>query len=246
MTVFRCLPVAFALLALSCVPVSGTFDPGARGEPASAVATLSEPNRLDRALAASAQGWQFSALLSAGDKRLPMRILARVAGVKEKPGLEAVLLTETGLSLCALSATSATVDVQAALPGSRVKNLCERTGTALQRLILAPWPGSGDAVLSAAERDAASLTDPADHRQKTVVWGRTDGGRLAFIFLRDGALAEKRFVRDDAPQWRALYAGHTREAGLYIPAEWRYVESFWTLRMVMLPSDDNGHGQNKP
>ena len=208
-------------------------------------ASLSQTNRLDRALAAAAQGWRFSALFTAGDRRVPLLILVRAQDLQGAPGLEAMLLTETSLGLCSLAITSSSVSVDTRLPDSRITAMCERTGTALQRLILAPQPQETDRVLDTTARAPQGLVDPNDHTLKTVLWRRQDGDNLAFAFPRAGGMAEKRALRNDDLQWRAMYTDHNNEGGLYIPRNWRYVEPFWNLRMVMLPPQGTTNGQDQ-
>ncbi len=250
--VFFCLAAALSLCCVSCLPAPGTRDHVTR-PPDPAVAALAAPNRLDIALAANPTGWQFSALGSASDKRLPLRILVRA---KEPPPteqapsqadsstitLEAALLTETGIGLCSLTATPTDIKVKAILPDGRMETLCERVGMALQRMILTPQPADTDMVLAGTESAAEGLVDPMDHSRKTVLWRQSGWEKTAFAFLPDGPLVEKRIVRDGALQWRASYAEHraehSRAGDLYIPRVWRYVETFWNLRMVMLPPDN--------
>ncbi len=261
MPVPRLVALCAAMLAAACAPRA---DPNSLRAVDPVIEALCAPNRLDHALAAAPRGWRFSALFSVSDKRIPLLILVRAArspaaraprtgqAPQDPAGLEAVLLTETGMSLCSLAVTADEAAVRTSLPDSRITALCERTGTALQRLVLSPRPDGRDRLLRGTESAAEALLDPTDRAPRTALWREQGWDKLGFFFTPDGPLREKRAVRGDALQWKAQYADHARDGGLYIPRNWRYAEGFWNIRLALLPpdpaadgtADGDAHGQN--
>ena len=193
-------------------------DPGPVSEQAF---RLTEPNRLDNALVMTEEGWRFSGLLVRHDKgkgRLPFLLLLRAAPARAAAGpppaaLDALLLTETGIQLCAVQLDPESVTIVQALPGG-ADAVCRAAGQAVRALVLAPQPALGDKI-------KAGRKGPELHR----------GTGLIFRFS-DSVLVEKE--SKTAGAWFASYGDHVLDNGFWLPGFLRYKDDRLELRLVRL------------
>lgn len=182
---------------------------------------LAEPNRLDTALARTEEGWRFSGLLIRHDKgkgRLPFLLLLRVAPAHAATGvppaaLDALLLTETGIQLCAMQLGPESINMIQALPGE-ADEACRATGPAIRALVLSPQPAPGD-------RTEPGRKGPELHR----------GAGFVFRFS-NGMLVEKESKTTGA--WFAFYGDHILDGGFWLPGFLRYKDDRLELRLVRL------------
>lgn len=187
---------------------------------------LALSNQLDNALATTEDGWRFSGLLVRHDKRkerLPFLLLlratpARVAAGDSLAALDALLLTETGIQLCAMQLNSESVTIVQALPGG-ADDVCRATGPVIRALVLAPQPAPGDRI------------EPG---RKGTELHRSTG--LVFRFS-DGVLVEKE--SKTAGAWFASYGDHIQDNGFWLPGFLRYKDNKLELRLVRLMPGDS-------
>ncbi len=229
------LPLLSALLVTALLLSACALRiPAPSGAVSDEAARLAAPNRLDLALAQSTDGWRFSGLLTHGgeDKsRLPLLLLLRAAPARATPqknkgapapgpapGLEALLLTETGIRLCLLRVDENSAGVPQFLYGG-AEMVCRMAAPALRALFLTPQPDPRDKPLAGekgADPGGMSLT-------------RED---LSFRFSASGALEEKQW-RGVGP-WSAVYGEPVREGAFWSPETLHYKDRNLELRLLRL------------
>lgn len=205
------------LLLFSCAGHESASPAPASGQ----ASRLTEPNRLDMALTMTGEGWRFSGLLIRHDKgkgRLPFLLLLRAvpahtADRASPAALDALLLTETGIQLCAMRLGPESTDMIQALPGG-ADDVCRAAGPAIRTLVLAPQPALDGRI-------EPGRKGPELH----------SGTGLVFRFS-DGILVEKESRA--AGTWFASYGDHTLDGGFWLPGFLRYKDNRLELRLVRL------------